>query len=42
MPSGSPDVDDVMEQLEPETVEGPLGVPLVKPKGAPDLPGTEK
>ena len=26
----------VLEELEPEVVDGPMGLPLVKPKGAPD------
>lgn len=36
-----PDGDDVgvFENLEPETVDGPLGLPVVKPKGLPDPPG---
>lgn len=39
----APDLSDVknpqkvMQKLEPEVVEGPLGVPIVKPKGAPDI-----
>jgi hypothetical protein len=28
----------VLEDIEPEVVDGPLGLPLVKPKGAPDPP----
>jgi hypothetical protein len=39
-----PDITDpsaVVDDLEPEIVQGPLGVPLAKPKGAPDLPGTK-
>lgn len=28
----------VLEDFEPEVREGPLGIPYVKPKGAPELP----
>jgi len=28
----------VLEEFEPEVAEGPLGLPYVKPKGAPELP----
>lgn len=31
--------EEVMDSLSPEVREGPLGVPFVAPKGAPDLPG---
>lgn len=37
----TPDPSSVVEDLEPELAEGPLGLPYVKPKGAPDLPGSE-
>lgn len=30
--------DNPLEGLEPEMTDGPFGVPIVKPKGAPDLP----
>jgi hypothetical protein len=35
------DPEDVMDKLEPETRQGPFGIPYVKPKGGPDLPGTQ-
>lgn len=28
----------VFEDIEPEVVDGPFGLPVVKPKGAPDPP----
>jgi len=31
-------MNNPLEGLEPEMTDGPLGLPLVKPKGAPDLP----
>lgn len=34
--------DEVMNDLSPEVREGPLGIPVVAPKGAPDLPGTSR
>jgi len=34
------DPSAVVNAAEPEVVEGPLGVPIVQPKGGPDLPGT--
>lgn len=37
-PPDMTDPADVLEGIEPETVDGPLGLPIVKPKGAPDLP----
>ena len=33
-------MEDLMDALEPEMKEGPMGVPYPKPKGGPDLPGT--
>lgn len=38
---GAPDLSDpssVVQGLEPEQVDGPAGLPLVKPKGFPDPP----
>jgi len=32
------DPSSVVDDLEPELAEGPLGLPYVKPKGGPDLP----
>jgi hypothetical protein len=29
---------DLLSDLEPEMAEGPLGLPYLKPSGAPDLP----
>jgi hypothetical protein len=37
----TPNVSDVTDSLEPEVASGPFGVPYVKPKGAPDLPGSD-
>lgn len=37
----TPDPTDALEDLEPELADGPLGLPYVKPKGAPDLPGSD-
>lgn len=31
---------EVVDDLEPEVVDGPFGLPIVKPKGAPDPPGS--
>lgn len=31
------DPSDVVNSLEPEVSEGPLGLPVVKPKAAPDV-----
>lgn len=47
MSNGMPDPSDLadpskmIENLEPEMVDGPLDIPVVKPKGAPDLPDTD-
>lgn len=30
-----------LEGLEPEVVDGPLGLPVLKPKGAPDPAGSD-
>lgn len=37
----TPDPTDAVDDLEPELTTGPLGLPYVKPKGAPDLPGSD-
>lgn len=36
-----PDASDIIDSLEPEVSEGPFGLPIIKPKGAPDLPGPD-
>lgn len=33
------DPSEVVDDLEPEVVSGPLGFPVLKPKGAPNPPG---
>lgn len=33
--------DSPLDALEPEVKDGPLGLPYVKPAGAPDLPGPD-
>lgn len=43
LPGGAdlPDITDpsrVLDDLEPETIDGPLGIPILKPKGAPEPP----
>lgn len=38
----APDPSDAVGDLEPELATGPLGLPYVKPKGAPDLPGSDE
>lgn len=37
-----PNPSNIVNQAVPEVDEGPLGLPYVKPKGAPDLPGSEE
>lgn len=36
--TNAPDPTNAVEDLEPELADGPLGLPYVKPKGAPALP----
>lgn len=36
--SKTPDPSKAVEAAKPEVKKGPLGIPYVKPKGAPDLP----
>lgn len=38
MPDGG-GPEQILEQLQPEVADGPLGIPVVKPTGAPDPPG---
>lgn len=38
-PSNLTDPSKVASDLEPEIVDGPLGLPIVKPKGAPTPDG---
>lgn len=33
----TPDPSDAVEDLKPEMREGPLGLPMIAPKGAPEL-----
>lgn len=36
---GFPDGDmELLDDLEPEVVDGPFGIPMLKPKGAPEPP----
>jgi hypothetical protein len=35
------DPSEVADDLEPEVADGPFSIPYLKPKGAPDLPGSD-
>jgi len=37
-----PDTEEMLDSVEPEIRDGPMGLPIVVPKGCPDLPGVEK
>lgn len=39
--NGAPNPGDALDDLKPELANGPLGLPYIKPQGAPELPGSE-
>lgn len=36
--ANAPDPSSIVNDLEPEMKEGPLGIPVIAPKGAPEPP----
>lgn len=39
--TNSSNSDNPLDAAKPELADGPLGLPYVKPQGAPDLPGDD-